>query len=81
MRGVVGWDVFFTLIHTAELRRVAPSSSSCPASRRIAERVTSIDALPGAKAHAGAGAGADVRRRVGQPREVLRLGGCHREAH
>lgn len=72
--------LFFTLVHTAVFRRVGPSSCR-PASRHLAEWVASIDALPGAESHAGAGAGADVGRRVGQPREVLRLGGRHREAH
>ena len=72
--------VCFTLVHAAVFRCVAPSSCR-PASRHLAEWVASIHALPGAESHAGAGAGADVRRRVGQPREVLRLGGRHREAH
>lgn len=74
-----------TLLYAAVLRRVSPSSSCGSgrrgASRHLAERLAAADAFPGPEAHAGPGAGADVGRRVGQPREVLRLGGRHREAH
>lgn len=68
-----------TLLHAAVVRRATRSCSG--AGRRLGERVASIDALFGTEAHPGAGAGADVGRRFRQSREVLRLGGRHREAH
>lgn len=73
--------VSLTLLHAAVVRRLGPARRGRRAPPGLAERVAPVDALPGAEAHASAGAGADVGRRVGQPGEVLRLGGRHREAH
>lgn len=67
-----------TLVNTAVVRRAYPRGS---ASRRFTERLAPVHALLGAEANASAGAGADVGRGVGQPREVLGLGGRHGEAH
>lgn len=73
-------NAYVTLLRAAVVWRASPTSR-CHASGRLAQWVTAIDALLRAEANAGARAGADVWRRVGQPREVLCLGGCHREAH
>lgn len=74
--------VCFTLVYAAAVRRFVPSHSSKrrPTCGPLAHQVAAIDALPGAEANMGGRAGADVGRRVGQPREVLGLGGRHREA-
>lgn len=68
-----------TLFHAAVVR--CAICSRCGARRHLGERVTSIDALFGTEAHLCAGAGADVGRCFRQSRQVLRLGGRHREAH
>lgn len=66
-----------TVFEVTAVRRVAPCRGREP-SGRLAVRLAAVDALPGAEADPGAGARADVRRRV---RQVLGFDGRDGEAH